>query len=382
MSEASRQLRRELSGGIRENPLLTLGIAAQVLELELPEDELYEYIMRDVARRLLMRLHSDQIKDPVRLNRFRVLQGRLSQAYEELKSREKFQQALSDFRNMKSEERSETRQLREALHRARQSLELYQVRQVGHERAVSELDRGRLVLEQAKAHHALVAPNLKVHNQSLTRSLMAAKVRSRARLRRLRHVLNYVYELCDYDTARGPHAFEAKWVIVAIQTPKIMVELPLPLASARGYWKPDFLETIKHLGIPDEALHGARREWSKVVRSHRLAGGQDANRVSQLRIVVMALECGKPKVVYGWEKPNVVGGRVIGSFVPYKGLKMEPKRLTHMLRRSDMFKGLIPFLTPGSLLVSEKTRKIIHDQNDRPIPSVFRETRQVILAVG
>src|SRR5690242_16033256 len=150
MSASSRQLRQELSGGIRENPLLTLGVAAQVLEVGLAGDELYDYILKDVARRLIMRFHTDPIRDSSRPEHVRILQGRLSQAYEELKDRGKYEQALSDFRDIKSVERSETRQLREKLERASHSLELFQRRQLNHDKAVKDLAQERRVLDKDK----------------------------------------------------------------------------------------------------------------------------------------------------------------------------------------------------------------------------------------
>jgi|GEM_PF-5641493 len=106
--QSMEQLRGKL---FERNPLSAIGITASVLGLGLSNDEVYQYA-QSVAKELMKMFHSDT----------RTLseaeteaQRRFSEAFNALKDRAVFDQALYDLRTRKSEERTEVNQIRRDL---------------------------------------------------------------------------------------------------------------------------------------------------------------------------------------------------------------------------------------------------------------------------
>ena len=86
-----------------KNPLRTIGLSPLILELGLSDDELYEYC-RDMARDLVVHFHPDRIGTaPTAVEH----QRRFAGAFEALKDRHVFDNALSEFKQQHSEEASE-----------------------------------------------------------------------------------------------------------------------------------------------------------------------------------------------------------------------------------------------------------------------------------
>lgn len=111
----ARQLRRQIAGlKEEENPLIVIGLSRNVLELGLTDDELYDYIVKDVALRLVARMHSDRIGTD--RPGIKARQQRFTDAYQTIKdSRRKFDEALAEFREGRSEALSDRRNIKQQL---------------------------------------------------------------------------------------------------------------------------------------------------------------------------------------------------------------------------------------------------------------------------
>ena len=83
------------------NPLVSIGLSPTILDLGLSEDELFEYVVKDVGRRLVMRFHPDRGQYAA------VLQRKYALAYEQLKDRQQFTVALLAFRHRRSDHSTE-----------------------------------------------------------------------------------------------------------------------------------------------------------------------------------------------------------------------------------------------------------------------------------
>jgi hypothetical protein len=106
MSSFAEDLRRSLVADLGyggENPLVTIGLTPQILELGLTNEELHD-ICKGFARSLFVKFHEDRGDTTPRA---RELQDRFSSAFSVIKDEEQFVFALQAFRRMHSEVRSE-----------------------------------------------------------------------------------------------------------------------------------------------------------------------------------------------------------------------------------------------------------------------------------
>lgn len=115
MGELARLLRKEIAGET-ENPLVVIGLAPHVIDLGLSSEELFDYVTKDVARRLLMRFHPDRAAGAVE-----ALQLRYAEAYERLQDRDAFERALEDFRSSRTQRHKDQELAEERLSRANQA---------------------------------------------------------------------------------------------------------------------------------------------------------------------------------------------------------------------------------------------------------------------
>ena len=107
MSFVSREVRRALMADgrlVEENPLITLGWTEEMLELGLSEDELYA-LCQNTARFLLAKFHSDK-QGTAADQRTGSLQVKFSIAFNALKDRSVFTNAMRTFRDDLDERRT------------------------------------------------------------------------------------------------------------------------------------------------------------------------------------------------------------------------------------------------------------------------------------
>jgi hypothetical protein len=102
------------------HPLVTIGLSPEILNLGLSTDDLYDYVTKDIARRLVMRFHPDRIAvDDVLTSHY---QERFAAAYAQLQDRAAFDRALATFRNDRASTRADTRIHIEAIGELRRRL--------------------------------------------------------------------------------------------------------------------------------------------------------------------------------------------------------------------------------------------------------------------
>lgn len=381
MSELARHLRRQMEGGFPHgNPLINIGVSAQILDLGLTEDELYDYIVKGVARQLVMRIHPDRVGADQRPD-LELLQRKYNQAYEELQERQTFVKALAEFRNLKAEERSETRLLRRSLHETREILESYRSREVYITEGERRLKAEREEFEKNYRSQINLVPRLEAQLEYASTRLERVRGLTNQQHRRIANLTRYLNFL---TAGRNPvdqsiHVFEAKWVIVAALVPDLAVTVPLPTGMF-DRWSTRFRGAIRHLEIPKEVLKGVKAKWLERFEELNTPIKGETNQPSNLRLHVLELSVGKPKVIYGYNK--MADDRVLGSMPP-SPMTFGRRDLTHMASKDTMFEHLVPFLTPGGLLVSERFRKVVKEPlSGKHSPLVFRETRKIILAAG
>lgn len=380
MSRFSQSLKQQLTSGFPEgNPLVAIGVSAQVLDLGLNEDDLYDYITKDVARRLVMRFHPDRV-DPSKQAEVKTLQERHAEAYEKLQDRATFTRALSEFRNLKAEERTETRQLRQSLRSLREMLDSYRDKELSQVQASREIERERFTLQRTIAEQDRVVPELEGKVESLEEKLDNLRSTSIIRRKRFMDVFRYLSRLCEDSPNVRTHAFEAKWVVIAAPVFGHAKEVPLPTTST-GKWKRDFLRSVKHLQIPVRTMREIKDGWTEAMAIFNSSRQTRSEKILSLRLHVLELQSGKPKVIYGWK--NVIrGGRVIGS-IPCSSTKVDREELVRLVNRDRMLEHLVPFLSVGKLLVSQRIKKFDEKKKEgESFPFVWRETRQLILAVS
>lgn len=127
-------------GSRSENPLVQLGFGTQLLAMRLPEDQLWAYAKR-CARGLVTMLHPDTAEEESPAARA------AQEAFETLKNRRKFDEALAEIRREASEERT-TENLAKRSERAKQAAEddavtKLQAKQVEYVELRDELERHR-----------------------------------------------------------------------------------------------------------------------------------------------------------------------------------------------------------------------------------------------
>lgn len=383
MSELARSLRKQADGGFPHgNPLVNIGVSADVLDLGLTEDELYDYLVKGVARQLVMRIHPDRV-GPDKRPDLELLQRKYTRVYEELQDRPTFNKALAEFRNLKSEERSEIRVLRRVLESSRQSLDSYRAKEVELTRGVGRLKQDRLRFDEEDARQRLIVPNLEASIKGLEAHNSRLRTLNRSRGSKNQDLLRYIALLGGDNTyhAKGVFAFEAKWVIAAMLIPS-MVTHKVPSATRDRKWKPEFLSAVEPLGVPQDQLEAVLRQWKKSSTLLKTPVEKELDRAAGLRMIAFQLNEGKMKVVWGWDSIRFRGNRVIGC-IPSTTMQIGRQQLIELPSLDTMFYHLTPMLTVGGLLVSTLVKKASTiDMTGRLFAQIRREAGMVILGVG
>jgi hypothetical protein len=385
MSELSRSLRRELTSEFPNgNPLVIIGTSPQILDLGLTADELFEYITKDVARRLILRFHTDR-QDFSERPEVAVSRGHLAEAYRQLQDRETFDRALTQFRDLKAEERSEIRTLRIALENTKQKLFSYTSKEVEISEGAKRLDRDRRTLSQARVMQERIIPGLEGDITRLEKKVNNLES-SLSHYRRMhRGLTRYVSFLADERTAveRGIHILEAKWVVVVTLVPfEFRQEAPSAFDS-RKRWKAGFLEDVGLL-IPKKELALIRKHWfSSIDKFREPVATEFKTHAYRPRLHVFGLSSGKLQLIFGWKR--ACHGWAMGSIPVLEG--RAPFTRSALLYRQfgeNVVENLVPFLLPGGLLVTQTIRKMGRGDQDlkNEMPITARETKHIILGAG
>lgn len=330
MSDLARSLRRSIAGE-EENPLVTIGLAPHVLKLGLSNDELYEYITHDIARRLVMRFHPDRTFAPVE-----ELQRRYGAAYEQLQDRAAFERALSEFRTANADERGELRLRAAALTEVGRQRDLTRDRL---QAATTTIARLKLELELATRRtrrEEILVPHLRYELKQFTQSWRRWKRIALGRSQQQRDLMRFFQN----HLARPAHTRTVTWI--AISRPRRFADGTLTLTPVAD---------LEALAVPP----------ADIVRMKRL---HHTLKESSVPVLI-------------WEVLRVKEGRtdsptprtVLGSLDP---TPLWMRRLPAMI---EMLSNLQPIVEPERLLV---TIYLMESGKRR----FYRETRQMILGAG
>lgn len=434
MGELSRSLRRQADGGFSHgNPLVAIGISSQVLDLGLVEDELFDYIIKDVARRLVLRFHTD-VKDFSGRQDIDILRGKISEIYRQLQDRKIFNKALAEFRNMKSEERNETRVLRRALENTKQLLDSYRAqelalsqgtKQLAHNRELfdrEDLRRKAVISEFQEQINRLmdevgVIPSLEADIRQLKGKIeryeqkgISIAERGNKEIERLqeryqqkavataqRHsreidkikekalsvntykeLLRYFSYLGSSPTLLDVPVFDAQWVAFVTLVPAGTKEVTL--LTRKGKWARHFRRDVSH-HVPRLARKQILERWKAFLKKFSVLEEGETSKTHIPRLHVLELRGGRPRTVYGSKKFS--NSRVLGC-VPGLSWKVTKYHLAHqMIGAEDFYKLLTPFLVPGGLMVSQKTHRttVRPSMAKLPAPTSW-ESKRLILGAG
>lgn len=384
MSVLARILRNQMNSGFPNgNPLINIGVSVDVLDLGLTEDELYTTVVRGFAKQLVASIHPDRVGADERPY-LQILQRKYTIAYEELQDLGTFRRALADFRNMKSEERSEIRVLRNALEEAQELVKSVGAREAELKFQSVKLTQDRLRFDAEDSQRKLIIPGLEAGAIRLEAQNTRARNVAYALRRKYRDLFRYMTFLGSDVTKyhSGVFAFDAKWALVAMLVPSGEVDL-LPEPTRRYGWKPDFLQAIQPLGIPNTELKKVRLLWNELSKELDVPLEGEISK-GRRRVSLMALQLmeGVMKVVWGWDGERFRQNRVIGG-MSESTEKFGRRELLDIPDVDVMFHSLLPVLNVGNLMVSTRVNKVTREKDtNRALAFVRRETRMLILGVG
>ncbi len=364
------------------NPLVVIGLTEAILDLGLTEDQMYA-VVRSFLRQLAAQVHPDREQTGVSSERQRHIIDSLNY----LDDRENFTRALTDFRNLKAEDRRETKLLSQTLGALRGQITGFEKQFEGLLIGQQQLAADRSSFEQQKKEEPLKVPDLEVQIGNLRaagerheQSLREAQEKSLNRKRQLESAVEYLAYLGapvgKYGS--GVDAFHAQWVAVASLWPDHEIN-PSPFGEG-GKVRAAFLRDALAIIGERETLNGTLRSWKL---AEALLGKPDKLDIKYmpLGLSIIKLESGWSSEVVGYRAVGF-GGRVIGS-IPSDKIPVERPRLRYQIANEVVLETVHPFIVPGGLLVS-----IARDIGSRKweqsltCPAFRFATKRLVLAVG
>lgn len=337
------------------NPLVMIGLTESILDLGLTEEQMWN-VIRSYGRQLAAQVHPDRKPANVSIER----QQQIMSAFDVLDNRDTFTKALCDFKNLKAEDRRETRILQNALSSIKRRLSSFES---GYEVFLHENEQ--LALEKQefarlRLEDPVKAPSLEKKITDLLREIESTETKytssrktSAGWKRKFETLLEYLLTFSDQQE-RYPNsllAFETKWIAVASTWP---FDLENPSPTGKGGKKYSFISALKRLGANKEQEKSTLKEWSRLKLE---IGIPDHLELSRLPVGLSLIESrvGRPTFVYG-NTQAVPSGYIIGSIPPDK-IPVGRSSVTHSTSQEVIFESLSPYLVPGGILVSiYKTR--------------------------
>jgi hypothetical protein len=130
-----------------ENPLITIGLTPQILQLGLDPEQLYEFCKGN-ARTLFMAVHPDKVANR---NIPEELVNKYSTAFELIKVRLIYDEALREFKLIANEGKSEINELNRRLNKTREELRIALEKVTGYEITLSKKEVQQQFVAEAKA---------------------------------------------------------------------------------------------------------------------------------------------------------------------------------------------------------------------------------------
>ncbi|MGD0977402.1 MAG: hypothetical protein ABR875_03890 [Minisyncoccia bacterium] len=213
------------------NPLVSIGLTESILTLGLNDDQLFR-IIRSYIRQLVAQIHPDRTgREPS------PEQKSFLDAFNLLDDRETFKLALTEFKNLKAEDRKESRILKQANTSLRKRISQTEEEVKKLADAKSDLQKEEALFREEKVREPLLTPVLKTEIRSLCNKIEALgyelkSARSAGRDMKLlndaymRFLSALSYPLLSCLDMTAPSIFEASLVIVVTMRFRDMVAMP------------------------------------------------------------------------------------------------------------------------------------------------------------
>ena len=381
MSEFSRMLRQDIVDSSppwgEVNPLVVIGLSEAILELGLNESQFYS-IIRSFGKKLVSQVHPDSNSGNFSPER----QRQIIEAYAFLvESPENFSKALADFKNLRADDRRETRALSIANATLRERLSHYE----GRVNLVTQ-EREKLVQEEEdykklKMKEPLRVPILESElsyqekeNTRLVNTLRGCQRSLTNWKSKYNGVLSGIATMGRESISSNVVAFDARWVAFASLWFTLDSSLgdPSPL-DEDGIVKYELRKASRLVGVQQDKM-------SEILQSWRIAQGRfpDPNGIKstyRLGLTLVSLRAGRPTLFFGNNK-DVGRGRIIGSIS--SKFVTQRSHIKTSFSQEKITEHFDSTITPGGLLVSVEFQKETHD-----IVSKFRfRAGRLVLAVG
>jgi hypothetical protein len=382
MGDFARDLRRSFEavspwGDV--NPLVTIGLTESILDLNLTEDQMYSAV-RSYARQLSAQVHPDRQQTNISPER----QMQIIEAFDFLQDQDNFLLALTDFKNLKAEDRRESRLLHQLVSNLRYQLSRFEGRENSITQAQEALDRERDHFQLDKLREPLKVPglerNIRNLNEDLEKTehlLQVERRESKIWKRKFTEAATYVVNLGEKPgSLAGISAFDAKWIVLgSFWLPKQDNPNPNPL-NPKGHLRKDLSKMFSSLQVSRKKRNAIVKKWKESVETLKVSKSP-YRRI--FGITVLKLERGVPSLVFG--QPKTSTDRIIGSLSPER-YPFKKEQLEGSIIFEYAMSSLSPILQPGGFLVSLKIIPGKKASWNLDCPAFRMNTRYFILGVG
>lgn len=365
------------------NPLVIIGLTEAILDLGLTEEQLH-FAVRSYCRQLAAQVHPDRSPDNISAKRQEQILG----AFNVIDDIKKFSIALKEFKNLKAEDRSELRVLRD-------SLSSYKARLAGMESEFSAITERRNQLEKEIADFKKLkeaepsqvpileseVDYLSKRIDDLQERLKVSQESSQRWKRKTENSIGFISRLgqINPDISSEISAFDAKWVAVAVLGAPDRKH-PSPLDES-GEINNQLKNIARMAMVKEDALRKVIGAWNRAESEY---GTPDRLEVKSLPLcfAFMRLRGGKLVETFGDRRASY-SGRVIGSIPMNTHFTKKRSYLIHNISQDAIFETFTPYISVDRVLVSifrEKGRRMASWSDTCPAFSF--STKRIVLGVG
>lgn len=357
-----------------ENPLITIGLSRDILSLRVSDEQLYK-IVRGYTRQLAAAVHPDRESSP----ELAADQERIFVAFNLLDDYNTFLSALQEFKKLKSDERSQENLLRQSLATTKRELEKTRA-QLSDQSVVKKLlEQERVTFENQKLREGLELPALRLRLEASERLQCRSHRLLCQRAKLNKSLLEFIdhYRAFLLASRYVPDTLDPKKVgtTIAWRFPHEVTEI-----TVVSFFFRDVVRTTENssrtevtphmkpaqprlLSLSDEFLpedlKAAYQMWLPRIEEMiwKKPGDEEVKFVLQkLAVKNGVLNAFEESTERMAELPDE---RVVGS-ISLESVASSPykKRAISNLPPAFVARNIVPFLAPGSILISTPTFKI------------------------
>ena len=361
------------------NPLVVIGLTESILGLGLTEDQIYN-IVRSYGRQLAAQVHPDR-KNNLSFDR----QKQIIEAFDLLDNKEIFSKALSEFRNIRAEDRRESTILRNTLNQKKIEIDRFNEERLKLERSAKALEEERAAYNKLKLEEPLVLPEMKtiIERQNddirlLRQELKTQKELYTSKKKGFDYLAKYMANFYGgLGVDNQVDVFSAKWMVTISMSWNYAHPQLIPF-DEKNNLKPDFYKAMFLSGAKKKDLEFTIESWKKI--NNECMGLEIGEKNMPLGISVMSLSSGYPKLLFGIQE-GVRGGRVIGS-TSSGFFKNKRYCLHHNINYKSVYEWIDPILSPDRCAVSIYTNKRNFASWSNICPSFKFNTKKIIISCG